>query len=218
MPHPTRLLPLLASVWLGGCAGGAFQQATLVRDCKPGESNCHRAVPAAPLAVGAMLRPTVDVDVAGSLMPIIALRSSREDIVSIEDGALHARKPGLAAVLIGSSDGTVLDFQHVWVAQPTAIVIERPSPMGAGVEEVSGPLELVAGEQLMLTSSLLAVSQRLAGEGDMAWTIAGDDSAIALLRDGSSGRRRLVARHAGTAHVTVSTLGVTTTVDVEVMP
>jgi hypothetical protein len=215
MPHPTRLLPL---VLVGGCAGGAFHQATLVHDCKPGDANCHRAVPAAPLAVGATLRPTVEVDVAGSLMPVVALRSSREDIIEIVDGALVAKQPGLAAVLIGSSDGTVLDFQHVWVARPTAIVVERPSPVGAGVEEIAGPVELVTGEQLMLTSSLLATSQRLAGEGDMAWTVAGDSDAIALLRDGSSGRRRLVARHAGTAHVTVAALGLTTTVDVEVVP
>jgi hypothetical protein len=202
---------------LSGCgSAGAFHQATLVKDCKPGDANCHRAVPAAPLAVGTRLRPTVEVDVAGSLMPVVALRSSREDVLAIEDGAMIAKKPGLAAVLIGSTDGTVLDFQHVWVAQPTAIVVERPSPVGAGIEEVLAPIELVPGEQVMLSSSLLAVSQRLAGEGDMEWTVEGD--AVTLLRDGSTGRRRLVARQAGHAHVTVSALGISTAIDVEVMP
>jgi hypothetical protein len=198
--------------------GGAFGQATLVHDCRPGDANCHRAMPAAPLAVGSRLRPTVEVELAGSLMPVVALASSREDVLAVENGALVAKKPGLAAVLIGAQDGTVLDFQHVWVAQPTSIVVERPSPVGSGVEEVEGPVELVAGEQLMLTTSLLAQTQRLAGDGDMTWEIAGDDGSIALLRDGSDGRRRLVARKAGHAQIRIATLGLEATVDVEVVP
>jgi hypothetical protein len=210
---------LLFSLLLSGCAmGGALGQATLVHDCAPGEAGCHRAMPAAPIAVGARVRPDVRVDIPGSIAPVVALRSSREDVVAIEDGALVGKKPGLAAVLIGTSDGTVIDFQHVWVAQPTAIVVDRELPDHAGLEEVSAPLELVAGEQLMLTSSLLAQTQPLAGVGDLDWTVQGDAGAIALLHDGTPGRRRLVARKPGAAHVVISALGVSTTLDVEVVP
>lgn len=207
------LLPFL----VGGCAmGGALGQASLVHDCQPGETGCHRSMPAAPLAVGARLRPDVRIDLAGSITPVVALRSSREDVVAIENGALVAKKPGLAAVLIGTSDGTVIDFQHVWVAQPTSIVVERQSPEGPGAEEITAPLEIVAGEQMMLTSSLIAGTQRLAGDGDLDWKVTGD--AIDLLHDGVPGRRRLVARHAGKAHIEVAALGVTDEIDVEVVP
>jgi len=198
--------------------GGALGQASLVHDCQPGETGCRRSMPAAPLAVGARLRPDVHIDIAGSITPVVALQSSREDVIAVDNGELVAKKPGLAAVLIGTSDGTVIDFQHVWVAAPTAIVVERKSPDGDGIEEVSAPIELVSGEQVMLTSSLLAGSQRLAGDGDLDWKVEGDSAAIAVLTDGVPGRRRVVARKAGRAHIEVAALGVSTGIDVEVVP
>lgn len=203
---------------MAGCGtAGAFGQATMFKECHPGDSTCRRAAPAAPIAVGARLRPDVRIDVRGSVMPVIALSSSREDVVAIEDGALVAKKPGMAAVLIASADGTVIDFQHLWVAEATGIVVERPSPVGNGSEEVIGPLQLVAGEQLLLTSTMIAGAQRLAGESDLAWAVE-NDAAVTLLRDGSTGRRRLVARTPGVARVTVGALGVSTSFDVEVVP
>jgi hypothetical protein len=211
-----RTLHLLAAAaLLGGCGtAGAFGQATMFKECGSGDPTCRRATPAAPIAVGARLRPQVSVDVAGSVMPLVALSSSRDDVVAIEQGALVAKAPGMAAVLIATADGTVIDFQHVWVAEPTAIVVERTTD--AGLEELVGPLELVPGDEVMLNAALLGGAQRLAGEGDLEWKLDGD--AIALLRDGSSGRRRLVARKAGAAHVTIASLGLSTTFDIEVMP
>jgi hypothetical protein len=188
----------------------------MFKECNPGDSTCRRAAPAAPIAVGARLRPDVRIDVRGSVMPVIAMSSSREDVVAIEDGTLVAKKPGMAAVLIASADGTVIDFQHLWVAEATGIVVERPSPVGNGSEEVIGPVQLVAGEQLLLTSTMIAGAQRLAGENELEWTVESD--AVTLLRDGSTGRRRLVARAPGVATVTVGALGVSTSFDVEVVP
>jgi len=200
---------LLAVVGAGACGGvGAFGQATMFKE-KPGPGGD------APLAVGARLRPTVSVDVAGSVMPIVALSSTREDVVAIEDGALVAKTPGMSSVLIATADGTVIDFQHVWVAAPTAIVIEQERADDR--EELVGPLELVAGDQVMLSAALFGGAQRLTGEGALDWTVEGD-GAIALLRDGATGRRRLVARKPGAAQVTVATLGLHTRFDVEVVP
>jgi hypothetical protein len=214
-----RLLLALSLALATGCgARGALGQATLSGDCAAGDAGCRRAIPSAPLAVGARLRPDVRIDVAGSLTPVVAMSSSRDDVIAIEDGALVARRPGLAAVLIGTADGTVIDFQHVWVAQPSAIVVERPSPLGGGAEEVVGPVELIAGEQVVLTAALLAGAQRLAGDGDLAWTVTGDAGVVSLLADGATGRRRLVARRAGAVEVTVAAPGVSTTVAVEVQP
>ena len=214
----TRLPLLLLALAPAACAGaGAFGQATMFKECSPGDATCRRAAPAAPLAVGARLRPDVRIDVRGSVMPVIALSSSREDVLAIEDGALVARSPGMSAVLIASADGTVIDFQHLWVAEATGIVVERPAPIGHGVEEVVGPLELVAGEQLLLTSTMLAGAQRLAGEADLEWTVDGEGT-VSLLRDGSTGRRRLVARAPGVATIRVAALDVETRFTVEVMP
>lgn len=171
------------------------------------------AAPGAPLAVGARLRPDVSVDMAGTVMPVVALTTSRPEVVAIEDGVLVGRAPGMAAVLIATRDGTVVDFQHVWVAMPTAMVVER-----AGGDEVVGPLQLVAGEQIVLASTMIAGSQRLAGDGEPDWQVDGDAAAVSLLRDGATGRRRLIARAPGHAQVVVAALGISTTVDVEVVP
>jgi hypothetical protein len=213
--QPTRLL-LLAL--LAGCgARGALGQASISGECKPGDASCRRPMPSAPLAVGARVRPDVQVDLAGSLTPVVALASSRDDVVAVDDGALVARAPGIAAVLIGTSDGTVIDFQHVWVAQPTSVIVERRTLHGM-LEEVVGPLQLVAGEPLVVTSALLGGAQRLAGDGEMSWAVEGDAGAVSLLGDGAAGRRRLIARQPGAAKVVVGSLGVTTTLDVEVVP
>jgi len=212
-----RTLLLLAAASLAGCGtAGALGQATMFKECAAGETSCRRAAPAAPIAVGTRLRPTVSVDVAGSVMPVVALASSRQDVVAIEGGALVAKAPGMAAILISTADGTVIDFQHVWVAAPTAIVVERAAPDGAGVEEVVGPLELVAGDQVLLSAALLGGAQRLAGDGDLTWKVDGD-GAIALLQDGVTGRRRLVARKPGAASITVASLGLTARLSIEVL-
>src|SRR5688572_24677942 len=89
----------------------------MFRACSPGDATCRRATPAAPLAAGARLRPDVRIDVDGSVMPVVALSSSREDVLAVEEGTLVAKQPGMAAVLIASADGTIIDFQHLWVAR-----------------------------------------------------------------------------------------------------
>src|SRR5688500_17258816 len=85
--HMNRLPLRLVALAMAGCgAAGAFGQATMFKECNPGDSTCRRAAPAAPIAVGARLRPDVRIDVRGSVMPVVALSSSREDVVAVEDG------------------------------------------------------------------------------------------------------------------------------------
>ncbi|MCB9558818.1 MAG: hypothetical protein H6709_00905 [Kofleriaceae bacterium] len=225
--RPPRRAPRLAAavgVALAASAcgrAGALGQATMFKECSPADAGCRRAAPAAPLAVGSRLRPDVQVDVAGSVMPVIALASSRPEVVDVVDGAMIARAPGMAAVVIATPDGTVIDFQHLWVADADRLVVERPSPLGGGAEEIVGPLELVAGESVLLSSTLLGGAQRLAGDGGATWTATACDGCgevVALLQDGVAGRRRVVARAPGTARVTVTASGVTATVDVAVVP
>jgi hypothetical protein len=66
-------------------------------------------------------------------------------------------------------------------------------------------MELVIGESLWLRPESYADAQRLMGDGEAGWRV---EPAIAqVLRDGSVGRRRLLARAPGTARVSVETLG-----------
>jgi hypothetical protein len=221
MTSPPLLLAATALLAAGCGARGAMGQATMFQECSPSDPGCRRAAPAAPLAVGARLRPDVRVDIAGSVMPVVALSSSRPDVIAVEDGAMHARAAGMAAVLIATADGTVIDFQHVWVAPADRIVVERAAPIGTGSEEVLGPLELVAGEDVLLSSTLMGGAQRLSGDSAIDWQVescAGCAEVATLLRDGSTGRRRLVARAPGTAQVTITGPGVSTTLDVAVVP
>src|SRR5689334_16803535 len=100
---------------LGGCAmGGALHQATMVGQCAKDDAACSRKGPLAPLAVGAHFFPEVDTDVAGTTTPNLRLESAEPSIVAVVDGALVAKQPGAAAVLISTDDGSVIDFIHVW--------------------------------------------------------------------------------------------------------
>ena len=60
-------------------------------------------------------------------------------------------------------------------------------------------------------------AQRLSGDGDAQWSTS-SDGVVSVMRDGSSDRRRIRARAPGTTKVTVALGGVTTSVDIEVVP
>jgi hypothetical protein len=220
----TRFL-LLASVCASatGCGTvGAFHQAALFRECRAGDDGCKSVAPGAPLAVGAHLRPAVEIEIAGSATPNVRIVSGRPDIISAEGDVLVGVRPGLAPVLITADDGSVIDFLHVWVAAPTRLAVEAAPARGEPTEEVAAPIQLVVGESRWLVPAVFGGAQRLAGANDVGWTVdcggAPSCASIALLTDGALDRRRLVARAPGKARIALEGLGLTTTLDVEVVP
>lgn len=208
-----RLLPPLIVLPLAACGtSGALHQATLAGQCAAGDEACARRHPVAPLAIGTRFYPDVSTEIPGSTTPHLVLDSAAPDIVAVDDGALVARAPGVAAVLISTDDGAVVDFVHVWVAAPDHLTLARRDG-----DRIGGAIGLAVGEDVTLQPILWAGAQRLAGDAEAAWT-ASTDGVVSVLRDGSLDRRRIRARAPGTTTLTVAHAGVEHTVAIEVVP
>lgn len=202
------LLPLAA-----GCAmGGAMRQATIVGQCAEDDAACSKRHPLAPLAIGATFHPDVSAEISGSAVPNLLLSSADPSVIAVENGALVAKAPGASAVLIATEDGTVVDFQHLWVAPVTAVTLARRDG-----DRIGGAIGLAVGEDVTLVPALWNHAQRLSGDAEATWTTSAD-GIVSVLRDGSTDRRRLRARSPGRVTVNVAMNGVSTAVDVEVVP
>jgi hypothetical protein len=210
-PRGASFLPHMRLVlWMSlvtGCAmggGGAMKQATM------GASPNRQ--PNQPIAIGARFHPDITTTVAGTTTPNLRLESAVPEIVAVDNGALVGKAPGTSAVLITTDDGSVVDFVHVWVAPITSISLATKDG-----ERVGGSIGLAVGEDLTLVPALWSGAQRLAGEGEVAWTVA-DAGVVSVLRDGTADRRRLRARAPGKTTVTIALGTATTTLDLEVVP
>jgi len=209
-----KLYMILALPVAGCTMGGAMHQATLAGQCAKDDVACARRHPLAPIAVGARFYPDVSTDIAGTSTPSLKLESASPDVIGVDAGSLVARKPGASAVLISTEDGAVVDFVHVWAAPVTSISLARRDG-----DRVAGTIGLTVGEDVTLVPTLWSGAQRLGGDADAQWNIAArGGEPLAVLRDGSSDRRRLRARAPGKATVTVAVGDAKATVDVEVVP
>jgi hypothetical protein len=207
MKQLVLLLPLTA------CAmGGAMHQATVVGQCAADDAACSRRHPLQPLAIGSHFHPDVTAEISGSATPNLVLQSADSSVLAVEDGALVAKQAGASAVLISTEDGAVVDFQHLWVAPVTRVTLAKRDG-----DRIGGAIGLAVGEDITLVPALWNNAQRLAGDSDAEWQVSAEGP-IAILRDGSSDRRRLKARAPGSAKVTVTVAGIATSVDVEVVP
>jgi hypothetical protein len=204
---------LFCLVPLAGCAmGGAMKQATLVGQCAADDVACSRRHPMAPLAIGTRFHPDVSTEIAGSTTPNLLLQSADPSVLAVEDGSLLAKRPGTSAVLISTEDGAVVDFVHIWVAPITKITLARRDG-----DRIDGAIGLTVGEDVTLVPTLWNGAQRLAGSSDATWTVDAE-GALAVMRDGSSDRRRVRARAPGKATVTVALGDAKASFDVEVVP
>ncbi len=189
-----------------------MHQATLVGQCAEGDAACSKTHPFAPIAIGATFHPQIDVALAGTTTPNLHLESAAPDIVGIGNGRLVGQAPGASAVLISTDDGSVVDFVHVWVAQPTGLVVARRDG-----DRIDGAIDLAIGEDVTLAPSLWSGVQQLAGDAPLAWT-SSNPNVLEILRDGSTDRRRLRAHATGKTTVTVAYGDMKTSLDVEVLP
>jgi hypothetical protein len=143
--------------------------------------------------------------------PNLHLESSLPDVLEVVDGALVAKKAGASAVLISTDDGSVVDFVHMWVAPVTKITLTRRDG-----DRIGGAIGLTVGEDLTLQPALWNGAQRLSGDGDVTWK-SSNEGALAILRDGSTDRRRLRAREPGKTTITVSLGDTQASVEIEVV-
>jgi hypothetical protein len=189
-----------------------MSQATLVGQCGKEDAACSKRSPLAPLAIGSHFYPEVSTDIAGTATPNLRLESAEPGVLAVENGALVGKSAGTSAVLISTDDGSIVDFIHVWVAPVTHISLARRDG-----ERINGSIGLAVGEDVTLVPSLFNGAQKLAGDSDATWTVD-NETALAVLRDGSTDRRRIRARAPGTATITVALGAASTTVALEVVP
>src|SRR6186713_458474 len=127
----TLALLLGASLlWLCGCGGGLAQARLTEGDgSKASELN-------APLAVGASMEPKVQLSLQGTASPSIRLVSTRPSVLGVDNAEVLGRAPGVAALLITTGRGEVLDFYHVWVEAPTRVALQLVDAQGEDLGEV----------------------------------------------------------------------------------
>lgn len=160
----------------------------------------------APLALGASFQPEVLAELKGDAAPVLSLISGRPDVLAFERGRLWGRAPGLAPVLIATSDGVVIDFYHVWVARATRLALRRSDEAGKDLGEMLAGFDFVVGESVYLTPRVYYEAQELTGDVDAEWSVA--PPLVEFLRRGVPGDRRLLARRAGEAKLRVAVAGV----------
>src|SRR5262245_38752214 len=119
------VLGVALSVTACGGAGGLSQS----RVQEPRENGSEALN--APIAVGASLVPEVHIETPRCSLPVLHLASARPDVITIENGALLGKAPGVSAILFATDEGRVVDFLHVWVAQPSRMTLARLAPTGS---------------------------------------------------------------------------------------
>jgi hypothetical protein len=212
-----------------GCASdgsGALEQSSVAVDCRPGDADCAELGLDRAIAVGASV--TLDVAVAspGSSTPPLVLVPVDAEVLAAEGARVTAAAPGMTALLfVAEGSGDVVDFVHVFAEAADALAVSSRGALGGGARPVEGPIQLLAGEDVVLAASPARGGSTLGGEVEATWSARQapeDDGAegpvVTLLETGFAAERRLVARAPGTATVTVEALGLAAEVTVEVLP
>jgi hypothetical protein len=87
---------------------------------------------------------------------------------------------------------------------------------GTDLGPLTEPIDLVVGERLRLVPHPYAGAEQLAGVATPKWTV--EPPIAVVLREGLPNRVTLLARTPGTADVRVSMAGVTSHLQLEVVP
>jgi hypothetical protein len=226
-PTAVRLLrvAVLAGAVVSGCGGqSSLGQASISSDCAPDDVRCVALGFTAPIAVGGTSTVRVSSLFRGAGVPSFELASANPAVLGVSGDRVTGVTPGVSAlmVLVPGAGGDpaeplrVLDFMHLFIETPDRIGLGRLTDSGGAADLLEGALDMVVGDELRVRLTPVKRELPLVGTDDGTWTLAGD--ALALLRDGQPGRRRLVARAPGSATLTVSGFGLTTTLAVEVAP
>lgn len=223
LPGPGRLaLPtfVLLALGLGGCGvAGGLGQAKVAADCKASDDTCDPGGLDAPLAVGATATPKVAFSLRGAGAPSWRFESADPSVLLAEQGRITGVENGVVTLMVTADDGTVFDFFHVWVKQPTELALAGVTPGSATAGPLGPRIDLLPGEALRLSTSLVGDGQALVGDAPQTWKVTTADGArppIAVLDEGAPHKRRVVAVAVGKATLTVSALGLSRELEIVV--
>lgn len=225
-----RLSFLVAGLALMGCgdvsdigpppAGGALGQANLRPECGALSQACLDQGLDAPIAVGARIGLGIDYDLAGNAGPSLALSAVDASVLAIDGAVVAGMQEGSTSLLITGPEGTVIDFIHLWVAEPTQLHVVRHNDQGAAVGTVAAEGTLLVGDEVLLSVEAFDETQALIGQFDTAFTIDVLDGVepVIIVEDIVFGWYRLVAREPGRARIMATALNQTREIEVEVLP
>jgi hypothetical protein len=214
--------------WLGaGCGGGASEgvggvpgsggsNPSAKPECGAFGQACIGQGLDAPLAVGGRLEVAVAFQVSGSSGPPLVLEAVDQSVLQTTETYIEAVGPGCSAVLFVDTDGTVVDFIHVWTTAAEELRILRYSPFGDLMGHVQDQVQLLVGDEVLVAVVPYANAQPLLGNYTLVRDIVGDS--VAMVPDPVGGWYRVVARSAGASTITFSGLGIEAVWDIEVLP
>lgn len=189
---------------------GALRHSVFTPDCEEDDVACLQAGLDAPIAAGGVQALSINLDIPGTGTPSFKLLSADPSVVEVAGNQLRAQTPGVSALVLLTEDDLAVDFLHVWVETPDRIALQRDG------EALSGTVELLPGDELLLAVAPYRGVNRLLGERSAEWITSSD--AVAVLQDGNPRRRRLVARGPGSATLTVRAFERETSLDLVVLP
>ena len=207
--------PLLWLVLIAGCAGdsGALGNTNVSTECAPTDFACVTAGLDGPIAVGGVLPLSIDVDALGTSSATMTLMSADPRVLKAAGTEVIGASPGVAA-LVMLSEGSAVDFLHVYVAAPNRVGLQRIDS-GLVRQELTDEIDMLVGDELVVEIAPYKDTQRLLGHATTTWAAG---APLTLLKDGVPARRRIVARTAGDTDVTVTSFGFTKTLHVAVLP
>lgn len=206
-------LPCLALAFAACADDGALGNTTVSPECGPTDFACVTTGLDGPIAVGGVLPLSIDADTAGTSSSAMTLTSADPSVLKTAGTEVVGISPGVAAMVMLSGSSAV-DFLHVYVVAPNRLGLHR---LSEGLErgELIEKVDLLVGDELLVSVEPYRDSQRLLGRGTNTWTAP---PAIAVLQDGVPARRRIVARSPGEADLTVTSFGFSKTLHITVLP
>lgn len=209
----------LGVMTLAGCSAGSspgsLEQIDMRPACGGFDEVCLQRGLDAPIAVGSSLTLGLDFNLGGSTPPQVSLESQDIDVLDAEALTVTAEGEGMAALYVVAEDDRVMDFVHLWTLEPDALEIRdyEHDPVAGG--RIDDEATLFVGELLRLDVVPMGAEQQLTGEFTVEWSSSSD--AVEVHDDPVEGLTRLRAANPGLAIVTVSALGLSREVRLEVV-
>jgi hypothetical protein len=207
------LLCLLLVACSNGGDSGALGNTDVSSECSPTDFACVTAGLDGPVAVGGVLPLSIDADTTGASGAAMTLMSADPTILKTADTEVIGMAPGVAA-LVMLAEGRAIDFLHVFVVAPDRLGLHRVEE-GLERAELIENVDLLVGDELIVSVEPYRESQRLVGRTSSTWT---SGTTISVLHEGVPARRRIVARQPGETDLVVNSFGFDKTLHITVLP